>query len=121
MGAAEQLNSFRTAVPGCRIATFADLSSGLVLFTSPDTRVPQERLDALCDAARKLLLNDLPSGLATALGSEVMSAIVPEDDDLLVFVRSANDPCEAILCDCSANVDVHAVVSGAAAALAALD
>lgn len=121
MSVAEQLNSFRQSVSGCRVATFADLSSGLVLFSSSETRLPQERLDALCDRARALLVSGVPSGVDAALEGGVGSAVVPDDRSLLVFVRSAADPNEAILCDCTAETDVHAVIAGAVAALAALD
>lgn len=121
MRAAEELSSFREAVPGCRVATFADLSSGLVLYTSSHTRLPQERLDALCAKARAMLVTGVPSGVAAALGSGVGSAVVPDDQSLLVFVRSAADPNEAILCDCTFETDVNAVIAGAAAALAAIE
>lgn len=119
MGIADQLNAIRGDVAGCRIATFADLASGLVLFASSEGRVPQERLDALCRRAMSLL-----SGPAAAAGrvlpAPVDRAVVPDGDGLLVILRSPEEPDEAFVFHCDRDIDLAAFTARAARDLAAL-
>jgi hypothetical protein len=120
MGIAEQLNAMRRDHPSCRVATFADLSSGLVLFASTSRRLPQERLDALCARARAIL-NGSPARTAEALlDGPPGEAIVAEGDGLLVFVRSPTEPDEALICDCDPDVDLRAFTERATRELASL-
>jgi hypothetical protein len=78
MGIADQLTAMRRDFPACRVATFADLSSGLVLFTSTSRRLPQERLDALCARARALLLDPPGRTGAALLGGPAQQAVMSE-------------------------------------------
>ncbi len=121
MGVADQLNAFRQAIPACRVATFADLSSGLVLFASTDRRLPQERLDALCERAKGVLGKNLSTALQPVLGAPVGQVVLPAGDALLVVVRSATEPDEALVCECAAEVDLPLFLARAAEELAAID
>ena len=120
MGIADQLNAMRADFAGCRMATFADLASGLVLFTSAKGRVPQERLDALCGRA-KILFSGAPAEAATSvLGAPVQQAVVSDGDGLLVVVRVPNEPDEALVCHCDRDIDLPSFTARAARELAAL-
>jgi hypothetical protein len=120
MGIAEDLTALRRDFPGCRVATFADLSSGLVLFTSAAARPPQERLDALLARAAALLGG--PSGTAafSVLGAPVDQAVAPEGDGLVVALRSPAEPAEAVICQVDAGIDLGAFTGRAAGVLARL-
>lgn len=117
MGIAEQLNVLRRDHPACRVATFTDIASGLVLFSSADRRLPQERLDALSRRARELLRGSAHAAATGVLGGPVTEAVVTESDGLLVVVRSPTEPDEALICDCAEEIDLAAFTEGAARAL----
>jgi hypothetical protein len=120
MGIAEQLNALRADYPACRVATFADLSSGLVLFTSAAARMPQERLDALSGRARALLAGPAGAVGAALLGAPVDHAVGSDGEAILVLVRSPTEPDEALICHCDADIDVAAFTARASQELAAL-
>jgi len=120
MGIADELTAIRRDFPGCRVATFVDLSSGIVLFASTEVRVPQERLDAFCRRAAKLFSGP-PGSVASALiGAPVHQAVVPEGEGVLVVLRSRDDPGEAVICHCDADIDLAALTARAAGVLATL-
>lgn len=120
MGIADQIDALRRGFPECRIATFADLASGLVLFTSTPARIPQEQVDALCARARDLLGAPATEAAEALFGSPVRHAVVPDADGLLVVVRSADDPDEALICQCAPAIDLRTFIATAAHELAAL-
>ena len=120
MGIADQLNAMRRDFSECRMATFADLASGLVLFTSADGRVPQERLDALCGRARWIFSGAAGEAASAMLRAPVQQAVLPDGDGLLVLVRSPSEPDEALVCHCTADVDLPSFTARAARELAAL-
>jgi hypothetical protein len=109
MGIADDLTALRRDFPDCRIATFADLSSGLVLSTSAEARLPQERLDRFLRRAEALL--DGPAGMAgaTVLGGPVQLALVPEGDGLLLAQRVPAEPDEVVICQCDTGTDIPAI------------
>lgn len=119
MGIADQLNALRGDVAGCRIATFADLASGLVLFASAEGRVPQERLDALCRRALAVLSGPA-SAAAALLHAPVDRAVAPEGDGLLVVLRVPGDPDEALVFHCDRDIDLAAFMARAARDLDAI-
>ena len=47
----DQLDSLRADTPGCVLAAFGDISSGLILCTSAEKQHPREVLDTLCYSA----------------------------------------------------------------------
>ena len=121
MGIAEDLTALRRDFPGCRVATFADLSSGLVLFTSTAERLPQERLDAMLDRAAGLLEGPAGAVGAAILGEPVLAAVAPDGACLLVARRRAEEPDEAVICQCDADIDLSAFAARAAEVLATLE
>lgn len=120
MGAADQLNAFRRGFPDCRVAVFADMSSGLVLSASTDRNLPQENLDALCERARSALTGGLLTSVEVAIGGPIAASVTSEDDKLYVFVRSETEPDEVFACECAPDVDLFLFLSGASGALAAI-
>jgi hypothetical protein len=120
MGIADQLTALRRDFPACRVATFADLSSGLVLFTSAASRLPQDRLDALSNRARALFAGPVGQTGAALLGGAVQQAVLADDDGLVVLVRSPAEPDEAMICHCDAGIDLAAFATRARRELAAL-
>lgn len=120
MGIADQVTALRRAFPECRVATFADLASGLVLFTSSDARLPQERLDALCDRARQLLDAGADDAAAAALGAPVRLVATTDEDGILVVARSPEEPDEALICHCDPSLDLAAFAARSARELAQL-
>lgn len=120
MGIADQLNAMRGDFAGCRLATFADLSSGLVLFTSAEGRVRQERLDALCERARTLVVGNPAEAGASVLKAPVLQAVASDADGLLVVVRVSDEPDEALICHCDPDIDLLSFTARAASELAAL-
>jgi hypothetical protein len=120
MGIAEQLNGVRRDFPGCRVAAFADLSSRVVLFASSDARLPQDRLDAFCARAGALLAGPAGQAGAALLGTPVERVLLPEADGIFVFVRSPDEPDEAVICQCDADTDPVALSVRIAQELAAL-
>jgi hypothetical protein len=119
MGIADQLNALRADFPACRVATFADLSSGLVLFTSSAARMPQDRLDGLTARARALVGPASEAG-AGLLAARVDHAVASEGEALFVLVRSPVEPDEALICQCDADIDLTAFTARAARELASL-
>jgi hypothetical protein len=121
MGIADDLTALRRDFSGCRVATFVDLSSGVVLFTSAAERLPQERLDAVLDRAADLL--EGPAGAAgrAILGEPLLGAIAPEGEGLLMAWRSPGEPDEVVICQCDADIDLPAFAARAAEALARLE
>jgi hypothetical protein len=122
MGIADQLTALRQEFPACRVATFADLSSGLVLFTSAASRLPQDRLDALSARARALFAGPVGQTGAALLGGAVEQAVMADEDGegLIVLVRSPSEPDEAMICHCDAGIDLSAFAARARRELAAL-
>ena len=54
-----RLDQLRESAPGCTLAAFGDISSGLILRSSSDRPRPRELLDSLCeDAIRCFALAD---------------------------------------------------------------
>ena len=52
----KELADLRAGYPGCHSVIFADLSTGMVLASSTAEKTTQEKLDALCKAARQSLM-----------------------------------------------------------------
>jgi hypothetical protein len=120
MGIADQLNALRADFPACRVATFADLSSGLVLFASAASRMPQDRLDALSSRARALLAGPAAEAAGALLGAAVEHGVASEGEGLVVVVRSPVEPDEAMISHCDEGLDVAAFTARAAQELSSL-
>ena len=120
MGIADDLTALRREFPGCRVATFADLTSGLVLFTSTEARLPQERIDALLARAAHLLTGPAGAAGTALLGAPVDQAVAPEGDGLVVTLRSPAEPDEVVICHCDADIDLAGFTARVAGVIAAL-
>lgn len=121
MGIADDLTALRRDFSGCRVATFVDLSSGVVLFTSAAERLPQERLDAVLDRAAGLLEGPAGAAGTAILGEPLLGAVAPEGEGLLMALRRAEEPDEVVICQCDADIDLPAFAARAAEALARLE
>ena len=121
MGIADDLSALRRDFRGCRVATFADLSSGVVLFTNAAERLPQERLDAVLDRAAGLL--EGPAGAAgmAIRGEPLLGAVAPDGEGLLMALRRADEPDEVVICQCDADIDLPAFAARTAEVLARLE
>lgn len=118
MGISDQLDAMRGDFPECRAVAFADLASGLVLRASTQRKLPQERLDRLCETARTVLTGEPTDLAARLLGSRPTEAVVDNGDTVLIFVRSPVEEGDAICLECDNGVDVIAVTARAARELA---
>ena len=121
MGVSEHLNAIRRDVPACRMVAFADLSANLVLESSAEQRLPQERLDALCTRARSLFGPHITGPAEALVAGPVARAVTSFAEGLLVIVRSAADPNEALICVCDRDADVSRLFSRASEALETID
>ncbi len=105
MGVVEQLASVTAAYPQVRAVAFADLSSSMVLASQGRANVTQEHLDRLCREARTSF-DDQLFGLSVQAFGEPHSAIVLGPDSLRVFLRSEDDPADAICSVCDHDIDL---------------
>jgi len=114
----KELKALRTTYPQCQILALADISSGIVLCVSADEKPPQEKLDAYCTLATRMLAS--PAAVAATddlgLGSpSVATANTAEQS--VIFVRSKAEPGEALLCSASHDLDTDRFVMAAQSSL----
>lgn len=105
------LEAMREDVEGCDLVMFADLSTQMVLAAASAGRRPQEELDALCGIARETLDGPVAEGAAPMAGGampEQAAALTPID--ARVFIRSAAAPQEVLICLCTPDADLEAVL-----------
>lgn len=120
MDIAAELDAMRAAIQGCSLAAYTDLSSQLVLCSSAVSTPRQEDINAL-SAAAELALN----GAFAESASPVWGGTAPADiamlmssNDVRVFLRSASNPSEALICVCGTDTDLTTAADQARAALA---
>jgi len=118
----EALDNMRAELPGCSLVAFTDLSSQLVLCASSAGRPAQEELDALSRAAQVALNGAVADGAGAlwdkeASGEPAETAMLLTGAEARVFLRSSGDAPEALVCVCSADADLSAVVDSGRAAL----
>ena len=97
----DELDTLRAGHGAIESATYLDLRSGTVLYSSAANREPQERLDALCATATAVL------GGADGDAGEAVSLCATE---ALILRRSPADPAEALCLVCAPDVDVGLVI-----------
>lgn len=105
MGVVEKLASVTAAYPQVRAVAFADLSSSMVLASQGRANVTQEHLDRLCREARTSF-DDPLFGLSVQAFGEPHSAVVLGPETFRVFLRSEDDPADAICCVCDHGIDL---------------
>ncbi|NKW72190.1 hypothetical protein HGD85_04340, partial [Rhodobacteraceae bacterium R_SAG10] len=107
--------------PECHTVALADISSGTVLCVSAKQKHPQERLDALCSTAAELLDGDAAQAFSKALEmpktATLQESVVMAKLETYIFLRSPQDRMEAMLCICSANIDIDTFLQGARSSL----
>ena len=109
MSISETLDALRQSRTAVETATYLDLSSGTVLYTSTAVRQPQERLDALCSTAQTLF-GEADDGAADAISFGPTEA--------LVFCRSGQASSEVVGLVCAPDVDVPDIIEATHRALA---
>jgi hypothetical protein len=111
---AEQLDKLADAFPDCIVAAFADIATGITLLTRGSFDAPREALNELC-AEAALTLGSVE---APALGNEPCPlAVKAVDHAVFVYVRSSEDPGDALLCMCKPDVDLVAFLPAAQACI----
>ena len=95
-----RLNELCVNFLACRAVAYCDLSTGLVLCSSSQYKLPQEQLDRLGLMAGDVLDGD------QILVNPVQSAIVIQDNTICVVLRSTALPGEALSCDCEIDIDL---------------
>ena len=117
----DQLNALRADFPECHTVALADISSGTVLCVSAKQKHPQERMDALCATAAELLDGEaaqaFSQALVTPLSEKLQESVVMAKLETYLFLRSPQDQMEAMLCVCSADVDIENFLQGARSCL----
>lgn len=108
-------------MPGCSVVAFADLSTGLVLASSTSHRTTQERLDALCAAARAALLGPSAHRIAEDFAGNAQNAprvaVHADAHGITCFVRPSVPAQEALCCVLSPETPLDRVVQDAQAFL----
>lgn len=107
MGLVENLAATCKDFPQARVVAFADLSSSMILASQGRANVTQEHLNKLCRQARASFDDPLFSLSVEAFG-EPNGAVVMDLDSVRVFLRSENDPADAICCICDHGIDLAA-------------
>lgn len=117
----EQLEALRAEFSECLSVVLADISSGTVLCVSAAEKHPQERQDSLCELAAEMLDGAAANSFSQALNmpesSAVNESVVLAGSETYLFLRSAQDPVEAMLCICSNNIDLESFIHTARAQL----
>lgn len=115
MAIAEHLSSLREEFQDCRVAAYVDLSAKMVLSSSVRGKVPQEKLDALCNRASDALTGDassaVPSLLTGETDAQLRSAVIAVGDTIEILQRSSVDSDEALCCVCDATVEITKFLS----------
>jgi len=88
----DALNALCDDFNGCETLAYADLSSRMVLVTNTKTPESQDTLNILCQEANLLLEH----------GNSAMSGTAGQ---MHVFIRSEDEPSDALCCICTMDVD----------------
>lgn len=118
MSLTAQLDTIRSAMPGCVLAAYGDSNAKLVLRSSADRPWPQERLDDLCKtASRTLDLFDRLSPKRRQPG-HLREAVVARGNDVRIYVGAPAG--DLLCCVCRAGADTQQAAQTVRAALAKL-
>lgn len=97
----EELDVLRNRFAGCEIVAFADLSTGMVLASSTENKLAQEKLDALCADGSVALSGTAAKAVTNGSGrtepAVVNLAMCSKGTRISCFVR-APEPAEEALC-----------------------
>jgi hypothetical protein len=106
----DSLGAVIKAFPQARLVAFADLSSRMILASQARDDVTQEFLDRLCQQARTSFDDPLFSLSVEAFG-EPHAALVMGPDGVRLFLRSENEPADALCCICDHSIDLPGFVA----------
>ena len=124
MDNAAWLDRLRRDFPACRLVAFADLTTGMVLSSSADIPVAQERLDRLCATAVQLLGGESAVRVSRAAGQDdtgwLGHAMAIDGGEIGLFVRSSQEPNDALCCLCDVAEELDALIVAATRSLDAL-
>lgn len=117
------LDGLRGQFPACSSIAYADLSAGMILAISSDADVPQETWDDLCATAVDLLKGPVAGRLSGLLsdGAGVCQAIISQDRELGIFVKSDANCDDAFACICAPDIAVQGFVASAQRQLNRID
>lgn len=115
MDVIEALDAMRSEIPGCSLVAYADLGSKIVLSASAISKPAQEELDRLSELAQVMLEGAVAEGAQPLLrtGSDdavAGTAMLLSGVDAKVFLRSAGEAPEALVCVCAPEADLRKVV-----------
>ncbi len=108
----EDLNNLTERHPECLLAAFADIGSGVTLLTGGSSSPPREALDEMCaEAAMTLGSADSP-----AFGADPCPMAIKSADGLLfVYLRSPEEPNDALICMCNSSISLEGLMEDARA------
>ena len=114
-----ELDKMRSALQGCSLVAYTDLSSQLVLCTSAATTPMQEEMNALSQAAQLALDGAFAEGAAAAWGGAEPAefAMLMTGEDIRLFLRSPANALEALICVCGPTTDLSEASNQARATL----
>ncbi|EBA14705.1 hypothetical protein RSK20926_01722 [Roseobacter sp. SK209-2-6] len=107
----QQLDALRLAVPGCQLAAYGDLVTGLVLRSSSAKSYPQEYLDALClQAQQSFLLLDAALNAGNQEHSSASEEILMlSAGEKRIFFRGSDHADDTLLCVCEEIIETEAL------------
>lgn len=121
MRAREILESFRTSHQGLVGVGYADLSTDMMLATSSEPLIPQERWDAMSGTAISLLTGDAAEDLGALLShgdaDPISFASIANRCNVQIFVRGKIDPSFALCCFAAGRIRIEQIVTAAQRAL----
>jgi hypothetical protein len=109
LGVIDSLGALVKAYPQARVVAFADLSSNMILASQGTQMVTQEHLERLCNQARSSFDDPLFS-LTLEAFAEPQAAILLDDSEVKVFLRSEIEPADALCCICQHGIDLAGFV-----------
>lgn len=106
----DKLDALRVDFAECSAIALADISSGTVLCVSTGKKQRQEHLDTLCQTAAEIFTGQTASSVSKMTNeageSALQESVVLAKSETYVFLRSPIDPKEAMLCVCSAKLNI---------------
>lgn len=113
----EKLDDLRSRYPECRTLAFADISTGMILCTSAEGKLRQEKLDSLCGTAVEMLSGSIAKHIGGAFPAQedsgVYQAIIVEPAEIGIFLKSTINPADALCCVCLPAIKLGAFIEDA--------
>ena len=116
MAMSDRLDLVRDRFQGCNVVALADLTTGMPLSSSTKVKLPQEKIDYLCDTARHFLTG----AIAARLPAPPRIAIFVNGRAIEVFVHNPEFGAEVLCCQCSTGIDLPGLTRAAQDLLAEL-